>query len=100
MTASSQRSFRDGAKRGPRIQQQRRNLALDSGFRPIARGRRAYRTPSGGNGQDDARASDGGAHEQFGMVTGENGTANYAQFMKYDMERYAAVVKKLNLQIK
>ena len=38
--------------------------------------------------------------KQLGMVMEENGTANYAQFMKYDMERYAAVVKKLNLQIK
>jgi hypothetical protein len=28
----------------------------------------------------------------------ENGTANYVQFMKYDMERYAQAVKKLNLQ--
>jgi len=38
--------------------------------------------------------------KQLGMVMEENGTADYAQFMKYDMERYAAVVKKLNLQIK
>jgi tripartite-type tricarboxylate transporter receptor subunit TctC len=38
--------------------------------------------------------------KQLGMVMEENGTANYVQFMKHDMERYAAVVKKLNLQIK
>ena len=38
--------------------------------------------------------------KQLGMVMEENGTANYVQFMKYDMERYTAVVKKLNLQIK
>jgi tripartite-type tricarboxylate transporter receptor subunit TctC len=38
--------------------------------------------------------------KQLGMVMEENGTANYVQFMKHDMDRYAAVVKKLNLQIK
>ena len=38
--------------------------------------------------------------KQLGMVMEENGTANYVQFMKYDMERYAQAVKKLNLQIK
>ena len=38
--------------------------------------------------------------KQLGMVMEENGTANYVKFMKYDMERYAEVVKKLNLQIK
>ena len=38
--------------------------------------------------------------KQLGMVMEENGTANYAQFMKDDMARYAAVVKKLNLQVK
>ncbi len=38
--------------------------------------------------------------KQLGMVMEENGTANYVQFMKHDMERYAAAVKKLNLQIK
>ena len=37
---------------------------------------------------------------QLGMVMEENGTANYVQFMKYDMDRYAQAVKKLNLQIK
>jgi tripartite-type tricarboxylate transporter receptor subunit TctC len=37
---------------------------------------------------------------QLGMVAQENGTAHYRQFMKDDMERYAAVVNKLNLQIK
>jgi tripartite-type tricarboxylate transporter receptor subunit TctC len=36
--------------------------------------------------------------KQLGMVMEENGTANYGQFMKYDMERYAQAVKKLNLQ--
>ena len=35
---------------------------------------------------------------QLGMVMEENGTANYAAFMKRDMERYAQVVKKLGLQ--
>ena len=38
--------------------------------------------------------------KQLGMVMEENGTANYVKFMKFDMERYAEVVKKLNLQIK
>ena len=38
--------------------------------------------------------------KQLGMVMEENGTANYVQFMKLDMDRYAQVVKKLNLQIK
>jgi tripartite-type tricarboxylate transporter receptor subunit TctC len=36
--------------------------------------------------------------KQLGMVMEEKGTANYVQFMKYDMERYAQAVKKLNLQ--
>jgi tripartite-type tricarboxylate transporter receptor subunit TctC len=36
--------------------------------------------------------------QQLGMVMEENGTANYAAFMKRDMERYAQVVKKLDLQ--
>jgi tripartite-type tricarboxylate transporter receptor subunit TctC len=36
--------------------------------------------------------------KQLGMIMEENGTANYVQFMKYDMERYAQAVKKLNLQ--
>ena len=35
---------------------------------------------------------------QLGMVMQENGTANYQKFMLADMERYAAVVRKLNLQ--
>ena len=30
----------------------------------------------------------------------ENGTAHYARFMQQDLERYAEIVKKLNLQIK
>jgi tripartite-type tricarboxylate transporter receptor subunit TctC len=38
--------------------------------------------------------------KQLGMVMEENGTANYVRFMKYDMERYAEAVNKLNLQIK
>ena len=38
--------------------------------------------------------------KQLGMVMEENGTANYAEFMKRDMERYAEAVQKLNLQIK
>jgi tripartite-type tricarboxylate transporter receptor subunit TctC len=38
--------------------------------------------------------------QQLGMVVQENGTASYVQFMKYDMERYAVAVRKLNLQIK
>jgi len=38
--------------------------------------------------------------KQLGMVMEENGTANYVRFMKYDMDRYAQAVKKLNLQIK
>ncbi len=38
--------------------------------------------------------------KQLGMVMEENGTANYVRFMKYDMERYAEAVKKLNLQVK
>ena len=38
--------------------------------------------------------------KQLGMVMEENGTANYVRFMKYDMERYAEAIKKLNLQIK
>ncbi len=37
---------------------------------------------------------------QLGMVMQEKGTAHYVQFMKDDMERYAAAVRKLNLQIK
>jgi tripartite-type tricarboxylate transporter receptor subunit TctC len=36
---------------------------------------------------------------QLGMVMQEKGTAQYAQFIKDDMERYAVAVRKLNLQI-
>jgi len=36
--------------------------------------------------------------QQLGMVLEENGTANYVRFIKSDMDRYAQVVKKLNLQ--
>jgi tripartite-type tricarboxylate transporter receptor subunit TctC len=38
--------------------------------------------------------------KQLGMVMEERGTAHYVKFMHDDMERYAAAVKKLNLQIK
>ena len=38
--------------------------------------------------------------KQLGMVMEENGTAHYQQFMLDDMERYAAVIQKLNLQIR
>lgn len=38
--------------------------------------------------------------KQLGMVMQENGTANYKKFMLDDMERYAAVIQKLNLQIR
>jgi tripartite-type tricarboxylate transporter receptor subunit TctC len=37
--------------------------------------------------------------QQLGMVMEENGTANYAAFIKRDIERYAQIVKKLDLQI-
>jgi tripartite-type tricarboxylate transporter receptor subunit TctC len=37
---------------------------------------------------------------QFGMVAHEEGTARYQQFMKHDVERYAAIVRDLNLQIR
>lgn len=36
---------------------------------------------------------------QLGMVMQEKGTMQYAQFIKEDIERYAAAVRKLNLQI-
>jgi tripartite-type tricarboxylate transporter receptor subunit TctC len=36
---------------------------------------------------------------QLGVVIEEKGTAQYAQYIKEDMERYAAAVRKLNLQI-
>jgi tripartite-type tricarboxylate transporter receptor subunit TctC len=38
--------------------------------------------------------------KQLGMVMQENGTANYQKFMLDDMARYAAVIQKLNLQVK
>jgi tripartite-type tricarboxylate transporter receptor subunit TctC len=38
--------------------------------------------------------------QQLGMVMEENGTANYAQFMTHDMERFSAIVRRLNLQMK
>ncbi len=38
--------------------------------------------------------------KQLGMVMEERGTAHYVKFMHDDMERYAAAVKKLNLQVK
>jgi tripartite-type tricarboxylate transporter receptor subunit TctC len=37
---------------------------------------------------------------QLGMIMQENGTTNYTQYMKRELERYAEAVKKLNLQIK
>jgi tripartite-type tricarboxylate transporter receptor subunit TctC len=37
---------------------------------------------------------------QLGMIMQEDGTANYAKFIKTDMERYAQAVKKIGLQIK
>jgi len=37
---------------------------------------------------------------QLGMVMQENGTAHYVKFMQDDLARYAAIVNKLNLQIK
>src|SRR4051812_46216580 len=36
--------------------------------------------------------------KQLGMVMEENGTESYVAFMKTDMQRYAAAVKRLNLQ--
>lgn len=38
--------------------------------------------------------------QQLGMVMEEKGTADYAQFMRHDIERFSAIVRKLNLQIK
>ena len=40
------------------------------------------------------------AFRELGMVMQENGTAAYAQFLLRDMARYAAVVSRLNLQVK
>ena len=37
---------------------------------------------------------------QLGVVMQENGTAHYRKFIDEDMARYAAIVQKLNLQIK
>jgi tripartite-type tricarboxylate transporter receptor subunit TctC len=37
--------------------------------------------------------------EQLGMVMEEHGTANYAAFIQRDIDRYAQIVKKLDLQI-
>ena len=37
---------------------------------------------------------------QLGVVMQENGTAHYQRYLRDDMERYASIVKKLNLQIK
>jgi len=34
------------------------------------------------------------------MVMEENGTADYAQFMRRDIERFSAIVRSLNLQVK
>jgi hypothetical protein len=34
---------------------------------------------------------------QLGVIMQENGTAHYRQYVKEDFERYAAVVKRLNL---
>ena len=38
--------------------------------------------------------------QQLGMVREENGTASYAKFVTDDLERYATIVRKLDLQIK
>jgi tripartite-type tricarboxylate transporter receptor subunit TctC len=38
--------------------------------------------------------------QQLGMVMEEKGTPDYAQFMKHDIERFSAIVRKLNLQMK
>jgi tripartite-type tricarboxylate transporter receptor subunit TctC len=38
--------------------------------------------------------------DQLGMINQENGTANYAAFMKLEIERYGAIVRKLNLETK
>jgi tripartite-type tricarboxylate transporter receptor subunit TctC len=37
--------------------------------------------------------------DQLGMIMRENGTANYIEFRKQDAERYAAIVRRLNLRI-
>ena len=38
--------------------------------------------------------------KQLGMIMEEDGTANYVEFIKRDIERYSAIARKLNLQIK
>jgi len=38
--------------------------------------------------------------QQLGMVMEENGTADYVQFMTHDIERFSAIVRRLNLQVK
>jgi tripartite-type tricarboxylate transporter receptor subunit TctC len=38
--------------------------------------------------------------EQLGIIMEENGTANYIAFRQQDFERYADIVRKLNIQIK
>ncbi len=38
--------------------------------------------------------------KQLGMVMEERGTAHYVKFIQDDLERYAAAVKKLNLQVR
>ncbi len=38
--------------------------------------------------------------EQLGMIMEEDGTANYVAFIKRDIERYSAIVHKLNLRVK
>ena len=37
---------------------------------------------------------------QLGVVMQENGTAHYQKFLRQDYDRYAAIVRKLNLQIR
>jgi len=37
--------------------------------------------------------------DQLGMVMRENGTANYVEYRKQDAERYANIVRRLNLHI-
>ena len=37
--------------------------------------------------------------DQLGMMMRENGTANYVEFRKQDAERYANIVRKLNLHV-
>jgi hypothetical protein len=38
--------------------------------------------------------------KELGMIMQENGSENYRKFVLEDMERYASVVRKLNLQMK